>query len=217
MIFDLDGTLVDSLPGIAGSLNRALTSLGLPSHSSRAIRGFIGNGARVLVSRAAPAGSAEPLLAALEQAFKADYDRTWPQGTAVYPGVAGMLTQLQRRGMALAVLSNKPHAFTTAMVGSLFPASTFAAVLGQRAGIPHKPDPAGAVEIAAVLGLPAAAVTLIGDSTMDIETARRAGMRALAVSWGYHDHEALQAAGPDALSATPQEVPGLLETPSRGA
>jgi len=206
LIFDLDGTLVDSLPGIADSLTRALASLGLPPHKRLAIRGFIGHGARGLISRAAPAGSAEPLLAALEQAFKADYDLTWQQGTAVYPGVAGVLAHLQRRGIALAVLTNKPHAFATSMVGSLFPALTFAAVLGQREGIPHKPDPAGAIEIAATLGLPMSAVTLIGDSTMDIETARSAGMQAVAVSWGYHDRVALEASMPDALIDMPEEL-----------
>jgi len=211
LIFDLDGTLVDSLPGIAASLNRALASLSLPPHGLHAIRGFIGNGARVLVSRAAPPGSDEPLLAALEQAFKADYDLTWPQGTLVYPGVAGLLAELQKRGTALAVLSNKPHAFTTAMVGGMFPAVAFAAVLGQRAGIPHKPDPAGANEIAAILGLPAQGLTLIGDSTMDIETARRAGMQTVAVSWGYHDREALEAVMPDALIDTPDELFALLQ------
>lgn len=211
LIFDLDGTLVDSLPGIAASLNRALASLSQPQHALHAIRGFIGNGARVLVSRAAPTGATEPLLAALEQAFKADYDLTWPQGTGVYPGVASMLAELHLRGVALAVLSNKPHAFTTAMVGGVFPAAEFVAVLGQRAGIPHKPDPAGANEIIAKLGLPVQAVTLIGDSTMDIETARRAGLRAVAANWGYHDRDALEAAMPDALIDTPEELLQLLK------
>jgi len=211
LIFDLDGTLVDSLPGIAASLNRALASQRLPQHALHAIRGFIGNGARVLVSRAAPQGSAEPLLTALEQAFKTDYDLTWPQGTVVYPGVAALLAELHHQGVALAVLSNKPHAFTTAMVDGVFSTVAFSAVLGQRAGIPHKPDPAGANEIAAILGLPARAVTLIGDSTMDIETARRAGMRAVAASWGYHDREALEAVMPDALIDTPEELLPLLK------
>ncbi|MEI7911455.1 MAG: HAD-IA family hydrolase [Verrucomicrobiota bacterium] len=212
LIFDLDGTLVDSLPGIAASLNRALASLELPPHSLRAVRGFIGNGARVLAARAAPERADESLVAAIEQAFKADYDLTWPQGTAAYPGVAGLLTALQSRGIPLAVLSNKPHGFTTAMVSALFPALRFAAVLGQRSGIPHKPDPAGAMEIATLLGLPPQACVVIGDSTMDIETARRAGMQAVAVSWGYHDHDALVATSPDAISDSPEALLGLLDS-----
>ena len=210
LIFDLDGTLVDSLPGIAESLNRALSGLCLPVHSHQAVRGFIGNGARVLITRAAPAGADASLLGQLESAFKADYDLTWPQGTAAYPGVVGLLAALQQRGIPLAVLSNKPHDFTTAMVSGLFPGVSFAAVLGQRPGIPHKPDPAGAVEIAAMLDLPTQACTVIGDSTMDVETARRAGMRAVAVSWGYHDRKALLATLPDAVIDAPEELLKLL-------
>jgi len=210
VIFDLDGTLVDSLPGIAASLNRALEYRHLPLHSLAAIRGFIGNGVRMLVRRAVPQATEETLLAALEQAFKADYDLTWPQGTVAYPGVAELLAELQRRGLALAVLSNKPHGFTTAMVNGVFPAVAFAAVLGQRPGIPHKPDPAGAIEIAAMLDLPAQACVVVGDSTMDIETARRAGMRTVAVSWGYHVRDALAAALPDAMSDTPEALLSLL-------
>jgi phosphoglycolate phosphatase len=211
LIFDLDGTLVDSLPGIANSLNQALGSLQLPLHSLQAVRGFIGNGARVLASRAAPAGAADALIAGIEQAFKADYDLTWPGGTAAYPGVSGVLLELQGRGIPLAVLSNKPHAFTTAMVSALFPEVAFAAVLGQRSGMPHKPDPAGAFEIAALLGLSPQACTVIGDSTMDLETARRSGMRAVAVTWGYHNREALLAALPDAVIDAPEELYGLLD------
>ncbi|MCX6874116.1 MAG: HAD-IA family hydrolase [Verrucomicrobia bacterium] len=211
LIFDLDGTLVDSLPGIANSLNRALAGMGLAGHSQQAVRGFIGNGARVLVARAAPHGTADGLLGQLEQAFKEDYDLTWPQGTAAYPGVAGVLAQLQHRGAALAVLSNKPHPFTTAMVSALFPAVAFAAVLGQRPGTPHKPNPAGAFEIAATLGLPPQACMVIGDSTMDLETARNAGMRAVAVTWGYHDLDTLLATRPDAVLDTPEALLVLLD------
>ncbi len=211
LLFDLDGTLVDSLPGIAASLNRALESLNLPSHSLHNVRGFIGNGARLLISRAAPPTADEALLQRLEQAFKADYAITWPQGSAAYPGVAVLLATLQQRGLPLAVLSNKPHAFTTAMVDRLFPVVAFAAVLGQRPGIPHKPDPAGALEIAALLGMPAQACMVIGDSTMDIETARRAGMRAVAVSWGYHDLDVLLAALPDVVINSPGELLEVLD------
>lgn len=211
LIFDLDGTLADSLAGIANSLNRALASFQLPEHPLHAVRGFIGNGARVLVTRGAPEATGEAVLDGLERAFKVDYDLTWPQGTTAYPGVAGLLADLQQRGVPLAVLSNKPHPFTVAMVDALFPGVSFAAVLGQRPGTPHKPDPAGALEIAGMLGLPAKSVMMIGDSTMDIATARRAGMRAVAVSWGYHDREALVAAGPDAMIDEPGEMLGLLD------
>jgi phosphoglycolate phosphatase len=194
---------VDSLQGIAASLNLALTASGLRVHPPEVVRGFIGNGARILIQRAAPADADEALLDTLEQAFKADYDRTWPTGTSVYDGVTGLLELLQERGYPLAVLSNKPHPFTVAMVSRMFPSIRFRMVLGQRVGIAHKPDPAGALEIAAALQSLPGDCAVIGDSTMDIETAHNAGMRAVAVTWGFHDRERLVAAGADAMAETP--------------
>jgi phosphoglycolate phosphatase len=209
LIFDLDGTLVDSLQGITASLNHALTASGLPVHPPAAVRGFIGDGARILIQRAAPAGSSGEILDTVEKAFKSDYDVTWPGGTSAYDGITGLLETLQARGYPLAVLSNKPHPFTEAMVFRMFPTIRFASVLGQRQGIPHKPDPAGALEIASVLGRLPDHCTIIGDSTMDIETARHAGMRAIAVTWGFHDRDRLMAAGADALVDAPGELEAL--------
>lgn len=206
LIFDLDGTLVDSLAGLTGSLNHALALSGLPGHPPAAVRGFIGNGSRVLVRRAAPADSPAALLDRIEHDFKADYATRWPDGTAPYAGIPEMLATLQAAGFPLAVLSNKPHPFTLAIVDQMFPSIRFDAVLGQRDGIPHKPDPAGALEIARVLGQPPEACMLIGDSTMDHETAIRAGMRPVAVSWGYQDRELLTLAGATSFA---DDVAGL--------
>ena len=208
LIFDLDGTLVDSLQGIAASLNHALALSGLPAHPHEAVRGFIGNGSRVLIRRGAPADADETLVNTVEQAFKSHYDLTWQDGTMVYPGIAGLLESLQTRGYPLAVLSNKPHPFTETIVARVFPTIRFAAVLGQRAGIPHKPDPAGALEISKSLRLSPENCTVIGDSTMDLETARNAGMQVIAVTWGYHDRDRLAAAGAGLIADDPA---GLLE------
>lgn len=210
LIFDLDGTLVDSLDGIAASLNHALHASNLPTHSHDAVRGFIGNGARVLIERGTPAGSADSLIEVVEQAFKAHYDLHWPAGTIAYNGIEDLLETLQRQGHELAVLSNKPHPFTEAMVARLFPTIRFAVVLGQRAGIPHKPDPTGALEIAATLGLAPAQCCVIGDSTMDIETALNAGMRPVAVTWGFHDRERLIAAGATSLADDPAALMSVI-------
>lgn len=206
LIFDLDGTLVDSLQGIAASLNHALTASGLPTHSPGVVRGFIGNGARILIQRATPPDSPGELLDTVEKAFKADYDITWPTGTFAYDGIVGLLESLQARGYPLAVLSNKPHPFTFHIVAQVFPSIDFKVVLGQLPGIPHKPDPAGAHEIANLIGLLPEECTIIGDSTMDIETARNAGMRAIAVTWGFHDRERLIAAGADVMVDSPGEL-----------
>ncbi len=208
LIFDLDGTLVDSLQGITASLNRGLAASGLPAHPPEVVRGFIGNGARILIQRATPADTDETLLDTVEQAFKADYDLTWPTGTFTYEGITGLLESLQDCGYPLAVLSNKPHPFTSTIVARIFPTIDFKVVLGQLPGIPHKPDPTGALEIANLIGLLPQECTIIGDSTMDIETARNAGMRAIAVAWGYHDRERL--AGADLIADTPAELSAVL-------
>jgi len=210
LIFDLDGTLVDSLQGIAASLNHALALSGLPTHSRETVRGFIGNGARVLIQRAAPKDAEDALLDTVEHAFKTDYDHAWQTGTIIYPGIIDLLESLQSRGYPLAVLSNKPHPFTEAIVSQLFPSIRFSAVLGQRIGIPHKPDPAGALEISATLRLNPENCSVIGDSTMDLETARNAGMQAIAVTWGFHDREQLIAAGATLIADDPSALSVLL-------
>lgn len=206
LIFDLDGTLVDSLAGIAASLNRALLIENLPSHSERAVRGYIGNGARILVERAVAPRMDPRQIDRIETAFKADYDTTWPEGTRVFEGISSMLETLAAEGYPLAVLSNKPHPFTLAIVESLFPGIRFSAVLGQRDGIPHKPDPGGALEIAKLLEIPPPACIVVGDSTMDIETARNAGMQSIGVSWGFQDRDLLVAARPDCIVASYVEL-----------
>lgn len=195
LIFDLDGTLVDSLPAIAASLNRTLAAHGMPGHPEPTVRSFIGNGLRNLLEQAAPRDTPPTLIDALLETYRADYDATWPTGTVVYPGIHDLLTSLRDRGTALAVLSNKVDAFTRSMTTALFPGIPFACVLGQRDGIPHKPDPSGALEIARSLGAPAAGCTIVGDSTVDLETARNAGMGFIGVAWGYHGRTRLAEAG----------------------
>lgn len=206
LIFDLDGTLVDSLPGIAASLNRSLTSHGLLGHSDAAVRSFIGDGLQTLIRRAAPAGAAPDLLASLIRYFKADYDVSWASGTKAYPGIHGLLEELREDGFQLAVLSNKTHDFTVAMTHQLFQSIPFAVALGQQDGVPHKPDPAGALQIANTLGAAPENCVIIGDSTMDLETAANAGMKAIAVSWGYHDRERLWDAGAEIIVDSPSEL-----------
>ena len=194
LIFDLDGTLVESLPGIAASLNRALSLHGIPGHNDAAVRNFIGDGAKKLVERALTGVSRINLLDSVLENFAADYAISWPDGTAVYPGLPELLADLKAREIPLAVLSNKPHAFTVEIVAKLFPENTFSVILGNREDLLHKPDPAGALEVAMKLGASPGNCTLIGDSTMDLDTAKNAGMKSIAVTWGYHDRDRLSAA-----------------------
>ena len=210
VIFDLDGTLVDSLPGIAGSLNRTLDAHGLPGHSDAAVRSFVGNGLRTLVQRAAPPGADPQLIESLVSLFKKDYDLSWTAGTTPYPGISHALRELQRDGDPLAVLSNKTHEFTRTITRELFPGIHFAQVLGQKDGVPHKPDPGGAIRIADAMDRTPADCVLIGDSTIDIETAVNAAMRSIGVAWGYHDRDRLIAAGAGRIAERPADLPALL-------
>ena len=203
-IFDLDGTLVDSLPGIAASLNRALASRGHDQHDLDAVRSFIGNGSWMLCRRGVPAPLPDSEADAVNKAFMEDYNCTWLQGTELYSGIADLLAMLKKKGMPLAVLSNKPHSFTTDIVASLFAPGTFDQVLGHREGTEPKPDPAGALEIAAALDHPPSNIAFIGDSLVDLETANNAGMKPRLVSWGYRPLEELSATGEALLHSVPE-------------
>lgn len=195
IIFDLDGTLVESLPGIAAALNAALTELKLPTHSGEAVRSFIGDGSHSLCKRAAKDQSQET-IEALHKAFLREYPKAWKSGTLVFEGIQELIKGLQDIGCTLSVLSNKPHSFTTEIVNHFFPEKPFALVLGQRDGIAQKPDPSGVHEILGELSQSSANTILVGDSTMDIITARNAGVCSLAVTWGYHNASQLAAVSP---------------------
>lgn len=209
LIFDLDGTLVDSLPGIAASLNRALASSGHPPHPHDAVRRFIGNGSYELVRRAMPENSSQTATLGVEAAFKHDYAATWPDGTRPYEGIPELLATLAAAGLRLAVLSNKPHPFTVEIVARLFPDIPFDPVFGQRPDTPRKPDPEATLQIARHWGIPVGNCRFIGDSTVDLETARAAGIPAIAVAWGYHDRCDLESAHPSALAEKVEELAAI--------
>ncbi len=210
VIFDLDGTLVDSLPGIAASLNCALTAHGLPGHSNANVRSFVGDGLQMLIRRSVYPGADPTLIKTLVTFFKKDYDLSWAEGTRAYPGIHSMLHELQLDGFQMAVLSNKTHEFTGTITRAVFPNIHFAQVLGQQDGIPHKPHPEGALRIAAAMGEAPERCIVIGDSTMDLETATNADMQAIAVTWGYHDRDRLLAAGASRIAENPEELLKML-------
>jgi phosphoglycolate phosphatase len=210
IVFDLDGTLVDSLPGISASVNRVRDDLGLQAHPQAAVRGFVGNGLAMLARRAMGGDAPDELIASFVEAFRRDYAATWAEGTLAYPGIPEALEKLAAAGVPLAVWSNKPQNFTEATVVRIFPGFRFAAVIGEREGIPRKPDPASAAEIVGKLGYPTEEIAMIGDSTVDIESGCNAGFTTVAVTWGYHDRDRLAAAKPDHWIERPGELPGLL-------
>ena len=211
VVFDLDGTLLDTLDDLADSMNAVLTGRGWPTHPARAYRYFVGDGMPTLVRRALPIGrrDAATVAEALE-AMRAEYDRRWDARTRIYDGVAELLDELAGRALPLAVLSNKPDEFTRLTVGKLLPRWSFAAVQGLRDDVPRKPDPAGARLMAATQGWDPKRCLYVGDSSTDMVTARRAGMFAVGATWGFRDREELVASGAQAVAEAPGRVLDLL-------
>lgn len=202
-IFDLDGTLVDSLGDIAGALTTALAAHGLPAPALDAVRGWVGDGARALVGRAV-GDRVDP--EAVHGTFREAYRAAPMARTRLYDGLAAALDELAGRGLTFAIVSNKPHDLTQHLAAALLTAWPFAVVFGQRANLPLKPDPTVALIAADELGLAPARCAFIGDSGIDVATARAAQMRAIAVSWGFRPRSELVAAGPDALVDVPGEL-----------
>ena len=205
LIFDLDGTLVDSLDDIAAHLNGALADRGLPERTRDEVRAWVGHGAEQLIVRAVPA--ADEVAPVLAQ-FLERYRERPVIATRVYDGLGAVLDVIGP-GRALAVLSNKPHDLTVAIADALLARWRFAVIAGRRPDRPRKPDPGAALGVAAELGLAPAACVVIGDSEVDVATARAAGMRAVAVSWGLRARDALVAAAPDFLVETPAALGAL--------
>lgn len=209
IIFDLDGTLIESLPGIASALNAALTESKLPTHSTQAVRNFIGDGSYTLCQRAIENPSPD-LVESVHQAFLKHYASDWQKGTHVFEGIHALIEELLSMDCTLSILSNKVHSFTLDIVKHLFPDAPFKLVLGQRDGIAKKPDPSGIHEILGELDQSSSKSILVGDSTVDIITARNAGIHSLAVTWGYHDLPELQAVAPTHTAHTVQQILDIL-------
>ncbi|MGC6457102.1 MAG: HAD family hydrolase [Akkermansiaceae bacterium] len=184
LIFDLDGTLVDSLPGITAALNHALEDLDLPTHSQEVVSRFVGDGVENLVRRALQPDHLENQAKVLDR-FQNHYPRDWKTGTHPYPGIMNLLEKLSSLGMPTAVLSNKPHSYTVEIVETVFPQHLFETVRGHLPGSPRKPDPTTALEIVTGWKLRPNEVAYVGDSTVDLGTARAAGLIPLIFSWGY--------------------------------
>lgn len=206
VIFDLDGTLLDSLEDLADSVNAVLAGRGMPVHPVPAFRRFVGNGVVNLVRRAAPAGLADAELRELVSESRAEYGRRWDAKSRPYPGVPAMLDALARAGVRLALLSNKPDEFTARIAERFFAPWPLNPARGAREGVPLKPDPAAALDVARDLGQEPAGILFAGDSDVDVRTAKNAGMFAAGVLWGFRDAEELTAAGADKLFATPDEL-----------
>ena len=191
ILFDLDGTLIDSLEDLADAVNHALELRGLPLHSVAEYRRMVGHGVRNLVKQALPEGADDALVDSALSDFKAYYQAHIDVHTRPYPGIPELLTDLQARGVQLAVASNKFQEGTEYLIQRFFPGNRFVAILGNRPGAPLKPDPEIVQEVLRKADVQPADALLVGDSPTDMKTAANGGIESIAVTWGYRTAEEL--------------------------
>jgi phosphoglycolate phosphatase len=210
VIFDLDGTLIHSLDDLAAAANHAVSPWGVGPHSPTDYRMMIGDGAEMLIRRALGDAALEQLPAALER-FQKYYADHMTVHTHLYEGVEAMLDSLVKRANPIAILSNKPHLATERVVAELLGAWSWAAVAGQRTGIPIKPDPTAAIQMAEQMARPPADCWFVGDSANDILTGRAAGMVSVGVTWGMRGRDELTDAGAEYLIDEPGELLNVMD------
>ena len=213
VIFDLDGTLLDTLEDLADSGNAVLQAHGYEPHPVDAYRTFIGNGMINLVrdifpETDRPEGGAE--TNAILDEYRESYERNWKNTTKPFSGIPELLEELQSLGIPIGVMSNKAHDFTVKCVETFLPKWEWNIVLGAREGVPKKPDPTAALEVAAAAGATPSDCYFIGDSDVDMMTAVNAGMHAVGVSWGFRPVDELLEHGATAILETPRDLLSLL-------
>jgi phosphoglycolate phosphatase len=212
VLFDLDGTLLDTLADIARTMNIVFSEHGLPEHPVESYRNMVGSGLIVLIRRAlglvdTERSELESVMAArVRELFRED-----PIGSTLpYPGIESLLDGLSGRGIPMAVLSNKPHELTTRIIDGLLGSDRFVSVIGLRDESPAKPDPTSALESAGRLGVEPGKVVFLGDSDIDMKTAVNAGMYPVGVSWGFRPVDELMRAGARQIVTRPEQVGELL-------
>jgi len=214
IIFDLDGTLLDTLPSLASTCNAVLQDLGLSGHPHESYRTFIGDGLAVLIQRILPKGSPGTLIEKGILEFEKKYAHTWKENCYPYPGINDMLTALKNSNVKLGVLSNKPNQFTVQFIDEFFPIATFDIVYGQRTGFPKKPSPDVLLSMIALVNSSPQKSIFVGDSGVDIQTGVNSCTITVGVSWGFRSVEELLQRNADLIINTPQElVDYVLYTP----
>ncbi|HHT9108457.1 MAG TPA: HAD family hydrolase [Candidatus Wunengus sp. YC63] len=216
ILFDLDGTLLDTLEDLGTAANRVLDKYGFPSHTMDNYRLFVGDGVVTLMNRALPEDKRNnDTIQICVKTFREEYGKSWNVKTRPYDGVPEMLDALATHGLKMAVLSNKPDEFTKLCVTEYLPKWAFDIVLGQRNSLPLKPDPAGALEIAKCLDVPPSHFIYLGDTAIDMKTAVAADMFPVGALWGFRTGKELLENGAQALIKRPQEILNLLNLTHR--
>ena len=213
IIFDLDGTLLNTISDLAHSTNHALEINGFPSHSIEAYRFFVGNGINKLFERALPENEKTDYnIKLIRETFLLYYDKHNMDFTKPYDGIYELLKTLQSNGVILAVASNKYQAATEKLINNSFPDISFAAVFGQREGAPVKPNPTIVNEILEITGVSPKETIYIGDSGVDMQTATNSEVMSIGVTWGFRPREELEAAGADHIANTVEDVLSIMST-----
>ena len=212
VIFDLDGTLLNTIADLAVATNEALRTMGYPTHAEEVIQTFVGNGVSKLLERSMPLDKrTEENIALVRRHFMAYYDQHNADLSTPYPGISEMLSRLQEDGVMLAVASNKYQSATEKLIARYFPHINFVCVLGQRQGIPVKPSPDIVLEIMEKANVSRSDTLYVGDSGVDMQTAINAGIDAVAVSWGFRPRAELEAFRPHAIIDGAGDLLMLLE------
>ena len=214
-IFDLDGTLLDTLGDLAASVNYALRTHGLPEHSIDEVRRFVGNGVRKLMERAVPGGADNPLFEEAFATFRQYYMAHSLDTTRPYEGIPATLAALKARGCRLAVVSNKMMAATQALCSHFFP-DTIEVAIGEHEaeGIRKKPAPDTVIAALKTLGVGKEDAVYVGDSDVDIQTAHNSGLPCISVLWGFRDRDFLKQHGAEAFISTPSDLLSNKKEPS---
>ncbi len=211
VIFDLDGTLIDSLADLAEAVNRMLDDRGCPRRDPGLFNEFVGDGVRQLVLRALPDEVRdEATVEACVAEYLAHYQDLWHDKTQPYPGIVDAVSGFRARGLKVGVISNKPHAFTVLCCDHFFGREAFDGVLGQRPEVPRKPDPAAAVELSTRFGVDISRCAYVGDSGVDMKFGVNSGMHRIGVRWGFRSEQELLDCGAEKLVSTAEELVHLV-------
>lgn len=212
IIFDLDGTLLNTIDDLANATNYALRTMGFPQHGLWVYPNMVGNGVSKLIERALPDDQrTEKTVSSALTHFKEYYGEHCCDATKPYPGIEELLQDLTARGLNLAVTSNKYEEAVTKIINHYFPDANFRAILGNKEGIPRKPDPSIVFKALLMCPTPKADVLYVGDSGVDMETARRACVESCGVTWGFRPIVELQQSYADHIISTPAQIIDIIE------
>lgn len=208
-IFDMDGTILETLEDMCASVNVTMDHVGYPRRTMDEVRRFVGNGAAKLIERCMPAGAEDPRYPAALEFYRAYYDTHAQIKTGPYPGIPELLNQLSHEGVRLAVVSNKPDEAVRALTERYFP-GVFPVAIGNRDGWATKPAPDSVYEAMRLLGARRESTVYVGDSDVDVDTARNAGLDSVIVTWGFRDEDFLRAHGAQHLAHNADELYEML-------